>query len=86
MLAYDSLRYWTDARYRHDVDQAFAWANITHALEARARRIQIRAWVSGSKLGDRGTGYVVTARVPGALTVTLDNGGTLDISAPIPFI
>lgn len=82
----DAPRYAADALYRRDVDRANAWQNIARRMDALAYRARVAAWLAEAELGhrdERGR-YTVTARALGALTLTLADGTTRDIAAPVP--
>ena len=83
----DRTRYRTDAVYKRTVDREKAWGRIADQFEAMAYRHRVHAWLTGSQLGDTdkaGT-YIVTGRTIGEATLTMTDGTTRIIYAPVPF-
>lgn len=79
-------RYWTDAIYKRDVDRAVAWVRIARDLDRVAYRGLVRAWLAGSRVGDTDSQgrYTVTERTLGHCVITLPEGITISIEAPVP--
>ena len=82
----DEARYLTDPLYKRTVDRERAWGNIARKLEASAYRAAVRAWLTGSQIGDSDSQerYTVTARALGTLTITLADGTRRGMHAPVP--
>ena len=78
MATYDQ---WAIQRTR---DTGAAWAGIARKFDAMAYRTRVAAWLKESALGHATERYTVTERSVGALTLTLPDGSTLAMNAPIP--
>ena len=78
MATYDQ---WAIQRTR---DKELAWANIARQFDAMAYRTRVAAWLKESTLGHATERYAVTERSLGSLTLTLSDGSTVSMNAPIP--